>query len=512
MAATDWTAGYVADVNYTYGYYTELNPLRARLPLLNQGFEPPVIETACELGFGQGLSASIHAAASAIEWWGTDFNPAQAAFARHLAQLSGSDARFFDEAFADFVHRSDLPDFDFVALHGIWSWISDDNRAVVVDFIRRKLRPGGLLYISYNSEPAWGGFVPMRRLLTELAAASPGPSTVDRIDEALDFADKLMLVEPLYAKSNPQTAKRLTGMKAHGRAYLAHEYFNRDWRPMHFSEAEDLLSGAKLSFAASAAPLDHVDAVNLTPAQQVLLGEVKSPRLREQVRDFIVNQQFRRDYWIKGPRRLTTLEQSEALLQERVIMAAPREKANFKVTGGALGEANLSEPVYAPILDLMADYKPRTLQEMVDALEPAGVAPPQIVEAMLILSSNAQVAAVQDAAAAKAAKPKTDKLNAHLLDLARSRDDVQALASPVTGGGISLGRFDQLFLAASQRGIKTPAEWAKEVWEILSAQGQTIVVEGVKLETPEQNLAQLQKDAEGFGRGSLPVLKALGIA
>jgi len=34
---TDWTAGYVADIGYTYGYYQELNPLRARLALLNAG-------------------------------------------------------------------------------------------------------------------------------------------------------------------------------------------------------------------------------------------------------------------------------------------------------------------------------------------------------------------------------------------------------------------------------------------------------------------------------------------
>ncbi len=78
---TNWTEGYVADINYTYGYYSELNPTRARLALLNKGIEPPQIETACELGFGQGLSVNIHAAASPVEWWGTDFNPAQAGFA-----------------------------------------------------------------------------------------------------------------------------------------------------------------------------------------------------------------------------------------------------------------------------------------------------------------------------------------------------------------------------------------------------------------------------------------------
>ncbi|MFZ1853015.1 MAG: hypothetical protein WAU15_12510 [Nitrosomonas sp.] len=52
----DWAQGYVTDINYTYGYYTELNPLRTKLPLLSSGIAAPNIETACELGFGQGLS------------------------------------------------------------------------------------------------------------------------------------------------------------------------------------------------------------------------------------------------------------------------------------------------------------------------------------------------------------------------------------------------------------------------------------------------------------------------
>lgn len=63
---SDWTAGYVADIGYTYGYYTELNPLRVRLTFLNAGLLPPVMGTACELGFGQGMSANLHAAASVV--------------------------------------------------------------------------------------------------------------------------------------------------------------------------------------------------------------------------------------------------------------------------------------------------------------------------------------------------------------------------------------------------------------------------------------------------------------
>jgi len=72
---SDWTAGYVADIGYTYGYYLELNPQRVKLAFLNAGLVSPEFGTACELGFGQGLSANMHAAASVCSWHGTDFCP-----------------------------------------------------------------------------------------------------------------------------------------------------------------------------------------------------------------------------------------------------------------------------------------------------------------------------------------------------------------------------------------------------------------------------------------------------
>ena len=90
METQDWTAGYVAEIGYTYGYYQELNPLRMQMALRNAGFVAPEVGTACELGFGQGLSINLHAAASPVEWWGTDFNPAQAGFARELAQAAAT--------------------------------------------------------------------------------------------------------------------------------------------------------------------------------------------------------------------------------------------------------------------------------------------------------------------------------------------------------------------------------------------------------------------------------------
>ncbi len=87
----DAADGYRTDIGYTYGYHPELNPLRLRLAFLNAGLKVPTIASACELGFGQGISIAIHAAASPIHWHGTDINPAHAAFARQLAAASGAE-------------------------------------------------------------------------------------------------------------------------------------------------------------------------------------------------------------------------------------------------------------------------------------------------------------------------------------------------------------------------------------------------------------------------------------
>lgn len=124
----EWTGGYVADLGYTYGYYGELNPLATQLLLLAAGLACPKIEAACELGFGQGVGINIHAAGTQICWHGADFNPAQAAHALGLAKASGAALHLSDESFEQFATRQDLPGFDFIGLHGIWSWVSEQNR------------------------------------------------------------------------------------------------------------------------------------------------------------------------------------------------------------------------------------------------------------------------------------------------------------------------------------------------------------------------------------------------
>ena len=509
---TDWTSGYVADIGYTYGYYAELNPLRARLALLNARLALPRNGTACELGFGQGMSANIHAATSTTKWYGTDFNPSQAGFAQHLAERFSNSPQLFDQSFAEFCARDDLPDFDYIGLHGIWSWISDENRAVIVDFVRRKLKVGGVLYISYNTQPGWAAMVPVRDLLTQHAEvmAQQGSGVVARVDGALAFARKLWESNPAYAKANPHIGERIKAISEQNRHYVAHEYFNRDWVPMSFSEMKDSLASAKIDFACSATYLDHVPNVHMTPEQIAILNELPDPTFRQSVRDFMVNQQFRRDYWIKGPRQLNALEYVEQLRAQRLVMATPRGGVTLEVRG-ALGNATLAEPIYRPILDLMSDYKVRSVGEMELALRAHNITLTQLHQAVLVLAEKAAVAPAQEEALITASRKDAAKLNRMLLERARGSGDIAVLASPVLGSGLTVSRFHQLMLLAIIEGKKTPDEWVRYSWSILQAQQQVVVKEGKALETEAENIAELTRYADELQGDRLAMLRALGV-
>jgi SAM-dependent methyltransferase len=509
---TDWTAGYVADIEYTYGYYHELNPSRIRLAFLSNGLVCPDIINACELGFGQGLSVNIHAAASGVKWFGTDFNPAQAGFAQDLAAKAGAGTRLHDETFADFASRTDLPEFDYIGLHGIWSWVSDENRAVIVDFVRRKLKVGGVLYISYNTLPGWAAFAPMRHLMTEhvdtLGSAGNGVSS--RIDGALDFTEKLLVIDPRYVKANPQVADWIKQVKEQSRHYLAHEYFNRDWHPMHFSSVAKWLAPAKIEYGCSATYLEHIDVLNLTAEQQEFLKAIPDSIFRETVRDFMVNQQFRRDYWIKGARRLSKLEQAEALRTQKIILTSPRQDISLKVSG-TLGEATLNESIYSPILDFLSDHKAKTIGQLEQFLRGKTVEFHQIMQVIMVLTGAGHIALVQDDDVIERAKLATERLNVHLIDKARGSTDIAYLSSPVTGGGVHVGRIQQLFLLAMHQGQKQPNEWAETIWQLLAVQGQRIIKDGKQLETAEENLAELKLLAKVFVEKQLPILTALKV-
>jgi hypothetical protein len=512
----DWTSGYVAEIDYTHGYYRELAPGLVDFALVLAGYEPPnrAEMRYLELGYGQGLSANIHAAAVLGEFWGADFNPTHAANAKSLARVSGAAAHFSDDSFAEMAAREDLPEFDYIVLHGVWSWVSDENRRNIVEIIRRRLRVGGAVYMSYNTLPGWAVAMPLRHMMTlhAEAAGSDLQGVVGRIDGSIQFGAKLAEIGARYFAANPTAKGRLDAIAGQNRHYLAHEYFNRDWAPMYFSDAHDWLSGAKLGYAATANTLEQIDGFNLTAPQRETLGAIPYTVLRETVRDYLLNAQFRRDLYTRGARRLSPLERLEQLREMRIVLTRTPGDDDFSVDTG-LGKVALRKEIYGPVVDALAadDGAPKLVGALIDDQKLAKLPPGALVESLAVLVGSARAHPAQSEEAVEAVASRCERLNAYLIERARISGDVSWLASPVIGAGVPVGRFEQMFLGARAAGQKRPADWASTAWKTLAQQNQSIIKNGELLKTAEANVEELSAQAKTLADGRLSQLQRLGV-
>ena len=459
------TESYRVTVPYIWGYQAELNPLRARLVLLRAGIRPPAVGTACELGYGQGASLAIHAAASPVAWYGTDFNPLHAAAARRLASASGAELSIADEPFARYCACSNLPEFDFIGLHGVWSWIADADRDAILRFVHARLRPGGVLYLGYNALPGWAGFLPVRELLVAHAEASggQGAGVVEHVGEAMAFVDRLLATGPAMARDNPGLAGMRAALGRQDVGALAHELFNRDWQPMFFSTVARRLGPLGLVHAGAADLSDIVDRLDMSAAQRRLVDGLADPVLRQLVRDAIFNKRFRRDYWVKEPQPLSAAERDAAILDERVIATAavtalPRPlRAALTLQPDGPDAAAVSA-----VLGSLSARRPCRLGDIAAGLAGARVAPRALLDVVMFLVAHGLVETAQDENTVSAMKHRTGRLNRHLLeDKALDAVDI-ALASPVTGGGVALSAGDRQCLRALGRSEPTTDPMVRE--------------------------------------------------
>ncbi|WP_395710651.1 class I SAM-dependent methyltransferase [Reyranella sp.] len=507
-------AGYVTDVDYVHGYYRVLQPDLMNLACIWAGVRPPEVEAPnyLELGFGRGLSLNIHAAAAPGAYWGTDFNAGHGVEASVLAAASGAGIRLFDESFAELAERRDLPDFDYIVMHGVWSWLSPEDRDIVVDLLRRRLRPGGLFYVGYNCHSDWMASAPLQHLLG-LHAELTGSQSADlktSVESGLEFVRKIMNAKARFFDQNPAVSSLLEALRTQSPNLVAHAYFSRHHSPEGFADVSRILSAGNLSFAASVKLLDRFDDINIPPEGQRLLQEIGQPSLAETLRDYFMNQRVRGDVFVKGMHRLTPEERLEALLSLRVMLIAHLEDVPRSVRG-AVRDLDLNESVHRNLLELLAadGHEPKPVRALVDAPGLRSLPRGPVVDALVALMGAGAVSTVR--MPTESTRARCRALNRHFWNRSRTDGNIAWLASPVIGAGVSASRLEQLFTAAAATGRAQPEQQAAVAWHFLSAQGHRLTVAGRTLESPNENLTHLTEMAKVFNRKRLGILKTLEV-
>lgn len=504
--------GYILGVPWEQSYQLFLNPHYTRFTLGVAGIEAPAIKTCCELAYGKGLSVTLHAACNrGMLWTGTDFNPSLAAFAVKLTAGTGlNNLCLTEEPIASYCRREDLTKFDMVAMTGIWSWLPESDQDAVGYLLRTKLNSKGLFCIDHLTLPGMNSMTALRRLMIAFAGDEGQSESESRFTEigvrrAIDRTLAFLDTQPNFLHHHWSLRSWVEKMLETNPAMLLHEYFNYNWQPRYLFDTADLLERFGVSWVASWSLAQALTDLHFTPRQIAYLSTAANPLQGEQLKDFMVNRSSRADIWSRGLTPQLSPCPSDNLRAERVILAVPKEKFDYKAKG-ALGGIALSRGLYARLLDALGHHQPVSVTELEEKLRNHATYR-ELIDALTILIRQQilQVVNLSDSEIVDSS-PASRAINRNILEVGREGDLIGCLGSPVTGGGVKVSSLHQLFLLAREEGARSPSQYVRFTQDVL-----------VKLDHEASDLSKqiipdrLDVEAEDFDLRHLAIYRALGM-
>lgn len=509
-----WSEGYNAEINYATSFYREQSPSLQYYLLLLRGIAPPHSLNEkfnyFELGFGQGLTLTINALTHPQgTFWGNDFNSEQVNFAQQLAKSTHSTIHLYDDSFQDLLDRT-FPPMDYISMHGIWSWISESNRQAILEFIRRNLKVGGVLHISYNALPGRSATAPLRQLLKyhEQTIGEMGYSLDQRARESLNFAKKIKAMGAGYFQHNQVLDKTLEQLDKHDIVYISHEYFGSHWKPMYFSEVASDLAKADLQYATSAHLLDHIPTLTLTAEMISILEDINDIHFRETVRDYMLNNSFRKDLFVRGAKQLSQQEADKLIGQLRFSLLTPPQKIKYQFTAG-INNVTLQPQIYEPLVELLDKYPgAMTFNQLAAQTSKIKMSPSALKEALTVLASMDYIGIH---GGQSPATENIQSFNQKAIKLAETTTKIPYLAAGHAGTAVQMDIVEQLALKSVAQGKAAP-QTVQSIWTVLKSNNARLLKDGVILQTDQENITELESLVAKFYHEKLPRLQALGVA
>lgn len=356
--------GYATDIPYLRDFKPMLAPAWLDHVALVAGLEPPRRKRGfawCDLGCGQGVTANILAATHPRgTFHAIDAMPAHIDHARRLAAKAAiRNANFHCVDFAGAADL-DLPPFDYIVAHGVYSWVGSASQRALRRFFDRRLKPGGLAYVSYNAMPGWARDLPFQYLARALAGGFSGNS-------GKRFAAALGIIRTLAAAKVAALAPSFIVGEIEQRpedytpAYLVHEFMPGAWQPLYVTEVRAAMKTIGLAPVGSATLIENLDPLVLSESARAMLGTIADHDLRELVRDFYLDQRFRCDVFARDNRRLSGKQRCKALLASTFALARPAAGIRYSAATST-GFRPYNNPVARAIVSALASG-PKPLAE-----------------------------------------------------------------------------------------------------------------------------------------------------
>ncbi len=162
---------------------------------------------------------------------------------------------------------TDAGAFDYIIVHGIYSWIPDPVRDALLHLIARHLAPDGVAYVSFNTLPGWRPKQIIRDALMPIV--QDVPDLAARLGTAKSMLTFLRdEARPTsYGTAMRETAAQLLEMDD---AYLAHEFLELENTAFTFRDFAKRIMGAGLAYLAECDVATMVpENYGATAAQQI---------------------------------------------------------------------------------------------------------------------------------------------------------------------------------------------------------------------------------------------------
>jgi methyltransferase-like protein len=209
-----------------------------------------VLELGCAAGFN--LFPMAYAFPES-HFTGLDYSPVQIEYG--LERVNELELANVELICADIMDvKADLGFFDYIIVHGIYSWVPKAIRDQIMIVCRQNLAPQGVAYVSYNTYPGWSMMGMVRGMMVYRVRDIKPP--LEKADEAAKLVK--FLSEAVGTKDSAYGAylatyleiirKKRTGTKVQDGSLILHDELEEFNEPVYFYQFVDHASRNGLQY------------------------------------------------------------------------------------------------------------------------------------------------------------------------------------------------------------------------------------------------------------------------
>lgn len=506
---------YVLDTDYTWGYYGGQSPAAMAYAARLNGVEPPSLNGEfryLELGCGNGVTANILASMFPHgEFVAADLNADHVKNGSALAATGQlSNIRFIETSFAELAESDDDP-FDFISLHGVYSWVGETVRNDIIKVLSKHLKSNGLVYVSYNAMPGWAALSPLRQLMVTYAENKSG-SSIERARASIRYLEFLRDNNAAYFVQYPECGAFVDNLLKDDLKYVVHEYFNASWEPQYFSEVATDMSEAELRFCGTTVwPKNYLDLCIPGEFQEILLS-ADSDFTRETHKSLILNERFRTDIYSRNSATLSGRERAGLFSELYFSSVVPEEEIARKIRVGPV-DVKYDADIYDVLIPILCDGE-TSVEALWDNPDLARYSESFIAESVNNLVPGGQFQPMLSPSRRRTLVPFDDfsirsDINRELVTQRLLSDGGCFQASPVLGTALRLDLLSGLIVLGTD--AKGPDGAVDHAVDTLIRVGQTLQIDGKLIEDIDECRAMLVAEQKKFNNRGLGLLEKFGV-